>query len=213
MQKKILVQNENNPLLLNEVPVECPYCHISQIPTIYCGARFKSSHFVLFCRCTNSECRIPFNISYDQNKLEFSSIKQGKLIRREFADEIKGISDQFSSIYNEAFAAEQMDLDQITGAGYRKALEFLIKDYLIYLRPENAENIKTKLLGNCINDDVDDSRIKEVAKRAAWLGNDETHYVRKWVSKDVSHLKAMIDLCIHWIEAEITTKKMIEEMP
>jgi len=106
-----------------------------------------------------------------------------------------------------------MGLDQITGVGYRKALEFLIKDYLISLNPDKEEKIKKKSLGNCIKDGVTDSHIKAVAERAVWLGNDETHYVRKWEDKDVSNLKDLIDLCIHWIEAEIKTKRMLDEMP
>lgn len=35
----------------------------------------------------------------------------------------------------------------------------------------------------------------------------------EWEDKDVSHLKALIDLCLHWIEAEISTRKLLEDMP
>ena len=62
-------------------------------------------------------------------------------------------------------------------------------------------------------DDVADERIKTVAKRAVWLGNDETHYVRKWNNKDVSNLKQLIDLTVRWIENEEETKKLLEDMP
>lgn len=106
-----------------------------------------------------------------------------------------------------------MKLSQIMGVGYRKALEFLIKDYLISLHPDKDASIKAKLLGRCISDDINDIKIKSVAERATWIGNDETHYVRKWEDKDVSHLKALIDLCLHWIEAEISTRKLLENMP
>ena len=126
---------------------------------------------------------------------------------------IEEVSPSFCEIYNQAYAAEQMDLDQVCGVGYRKALEFLIKDYLISLNPDKEDKIKNKLLGNCIKDDVTDTNIKIVSERAAWLGNDETHYVRKWDGKDVSHLKGLINLCLHWIEAEIKTKKILSEMP
>ena len=36
----------------------------------------------------------------------------------------------FLTIYNQSLSAEDNNLDQIAGIGYRKALEFLIKDYL-----------------------------------------------------------------------------------
>ena len=60
---------------------------------------------------------------------------------------------------------------------------------------------------------MEDARIKEVAKRAAWLGNDETHYVRIWEEKDVSDLKQLINLTVRWIENEIETRQLLENMP
>lgn len=99
---------------------------------------------------------------------------------KEFSNTITEISPSFDKIYNEAYKAEQQDLEEICGVGYRKALEFLIKDYLISKGEENEETIKNAPLGQCIQNYVNDDRIKKVAKRAAWLGNDETHYVRKW---------------------------------
>ena len=66
---------------------------------------------------------------------------------------------------------------QICGTGYRKSLEFLIKDYLISTLPEDQhEAIKNKFLNNCIRDNISNINIKTVASRAVWLGNDETHY-------------------------------------
>jgi len=104
-------------------------------------------------------------------------------------------------------------LDQITGVGYRKALEFLIKDYAIKNNPSEEKSIKKTPLMQVINKHIGDTNIKNVAKRAVWLGNDETHYIRVWEDKDLSFLKQLIDLTIHWIEAEELTKTMMEEMP
>lgn len=44
------------------------------------------------------------------------------------------VSPQFVEIYNQAKAAESFQLDQITGLGLRKALEFLIKDLEVLIR-------------------------------------------------------------------------------
>jgi hypothetical protein len=52
-----------------------------------------------------------------------------------------------------------------------------------------------------------------VAKRAAWLGNDETHYIRKWEDKDLDDLKKLIKLTVLWIEMEQMTKDALVEMP
>jgi len=69
------------------------------------------------------------------------------------------------------------------------------------------------LLAKVIGDYVSDNNIKSVAKRAVWLGNDETHYIRKWEGKDLNDLKKLIDLTVHWIEMEVLTASFEEEMP
>lgn len=214
MNKRLKIYN--NPgydLDLNTVPIKCPYCHNHQIPSMYGSYLANDHNYFIFCSCTNSECKACFTVLYDNFENKFRNIKQSKLQKSVFDKIIEEVSPSFCEIYNQAYAAEQMDLDQVCGVGYRKALEFLIKDYLISLNPDKEDKIKNKLLGNCIKDDVTDTNIKIVSERAAWLGNDETHYVRKWDGKDVSHLKGLINLCLHWIEAEIKTKKILSEMP
>lgn len=119
----------------------------------------------------------------------------------------------FQVIYNQANSAEQLNLLEICGVGYRKAFEFLIKDYAKKNYPDEIETIEKKALGRCINDYVEDERIKKVAKRAVWLGNDETHYVRKWEGKDLNDLKKLIELSLHWIEMEVLTESFEEDMP
>jgi len=73
--------------------------------------------------------------------------------------------------------------------------------------------IEKMLLGPCIATYIKSEQIKAIAKRAAWLGNDETHYVRKWADKDVNDLKKLISLTLHWIEAEKLSQDIINDMP
>lgn len=214
MNKSIPVLNNGGALIIAQTSIKCPYCHKDQIPQMYAAMQSKHAgdDFIL-CECTNPDCQMTFNVLYNVQERQFSMIKQSTQTVCEFSDTIKEISSLFCDIYNQAYAAEQIGLEQITGVGYRKALEFLIKDYLISLDPTRKDEIKNKLLGQCISSDVTEEKVKQVAKRATWLGNDETHYTRKWEDKDISHLKKLIDLCLHWIEAEIETKKMLEDMP
>ncbi len=51
-----------------------------------------------------------------------------------------------------------------------------------------------------------------MAERAAWLGNDETHYQRKWTDKDISDLKTVISLAEHWIDISMETDKCLSEI-
>jgi hypothetical protein len=145
--------------------------------------------------------------------LELKSLAQTETISK--------ISPDFCVIYDQAQKAEQYKLLLVAGPGYRKALEFLVKDYIIgqlkepdpqKLAAEKAAVEKT-LLGTCIKNYIKSDQIKEIAKRAAWLGNDETHYVRKWEDKDLNDLKKLISLTLHWIEVETLTLEVIANMP
>lgn len=175
-----------------EVVFKCPSedCDHLFIAYYYPGARgvSGSNYFVL------NMSRLPLKIEY-----------------RKFSDIIKKISKEFARIYNQAKLAEDNGLDQICGPGYRRALEFLIKDYLIALNPGQESEIKKLWLGKAIGK-IDNQNIKICAERAAWLGNDETHYVRVWEDKDIENLKDLIDLAVMWIESEEKTKKYEREM-
>jgi hypothetical protein len=133
-------------------------------------------------------------------------------IEPEFAEDIKALSPDFVKILAQSKTAEAYKLDQVCGVGYRKALEFLIKDYCISLFPARADEIKSKFLGTCIKEFVDDEKVRACAEFAAWLGNDETHYVRKWEDKDIEDLKTLIALTVNWIESSVLTKKYMDGM-
>jgi len=126
--------------------------------------------------------------------------------------EVLEISSGFEAIFKQATAAESYGLDEIAGVGYRKALEFLIKDYCIHKNPDSVEAIKSSFLGTVIRDNVDDANVKMCAERATWLGNDETHYVRKWEDKDINDLKVLIELTCGWVRNNILTEKYIADM-
>lgn len=127
--------------------------------------------------------------------------------------EVSNLSRSFVTVYQQSLAAEAHGLDQIAGMGYRKALEFLVKDYCILMNPNSAEQIKVAFLGNCIQNFIIDQNIQACAKRAAWLGNDETHYTRHWIEKDIDDLKILLTLTVNWIHNSLLTQKYVHEMP
>jgi hypothetical protein len=160
--------------------------------------------------CPNEDCGKVFIGYYRLNPPspvpQFSGeTTKGTLETKKFSEKINEISSAFVKIYDQAYIAEQQDLKEICGVGYRKALEFLIKDYVILNHDDEKEKIEKTQLGNVIENFVNDTRIQSVAKRAAWLGNDETHYIRKWEGKNLDDLKKLIDLTVHWIEMETLT--------
>lgn len=125
---------------------------------------------------------------------------------------LEEISTEFVEIFSQVQEAEALGLDSLTGVGYRKALEFLIKDYLISKHPEAKEKISRQLLANCIKEYVTDPNIKDCADRAVWLGNDEAHYVRKWSDRDIEDLKTLLKLTRYWLSSEFLTREYRERM-
>jgi len=126
---------------------------------------------------------------------------------------VAGISPNFPKIYNQARAAEASGLDEIAGGGFRKSLEFLIKDYCVHLRPDEDEKIRITPLAKCIDRYVERPEIKTVAGRATWLGNDELHYVRIWESDDLKTLKDLIHLTMSWVDDSVRTEKYKQDIP
>ena len=207
---------------INWKPDECPICHHGIDPTILGAfgdsARYTSDEGLqVFFGCPRGQCLRTFIGFY---RCASGNFTNGQLIRVEpmkeksksFSSIIKDISPSFVSIYNQAYSAEQLNLLEICGVGYRKSLEFLIKDYLIIKCPEQKRDIEKNTLGNCIATYIENKSIKDVAQRAVWLGNDETHYLRKWEGKDLVDLKKLVDLTVHWFEMEKLTEDITNDM-
>jgi hypothetical protein len=197
-------------------PSMCPFCHNHVSPGVKSFYRYDKS-LEAFVICPNPSCKHGFIAYFVQEaNLNYKYLNQnsvGTPMKMFFEEIIEGISPQFVLIYNQAYFSEQHKLLEISGVGYRKSLEFLLKDYLISKNNENKEDIEGLLLGKCIQKYITNDRIKSVAKRAAWLGNDETHYVRKWEGKNLADLKKLIDLTVHWIGMEMLTDSFGDEMP
>lgn len=170
----------------------------------------------MLCRCPRAQCDRLFLGVYvigNDNVGRWRLSEPEYFVEREFPASISKVSPDFVKIFNHAAEAESEKLDLVCGPGYRKALEFLMKDYLVNERKVSKSEVEQKLLGRCIDEFIADTRIKESAKRAAWLGNDETHYYRKWQDRDLGDLKNLIQMTVDWIDIDIRTKEIISAMP
>lgn len=210
---KILDKNKIDEINL-EKPDTCPFCHHGIKPEVHFGYDFDREFYrnirVVYS-CPRKECLEPFFGVYSKDITDiynrfpprFRGCTPFKFKEEEFDDVVKEISSEFISIYNQAKQAEERKLDQICGLGYRKALEFLIKDYLMHKFPDEAEEIKNNhRFASVIEQYVTDEKVKFLASRATWLGNDYAHYIRKWEDKDITDLKRLIKTTLYWISAE-----------
>ncbi len=173
----------------------------------------------------NDECDHIFIANYNIDFDEFAGIQQFYFQNAipnipeelKISNNLKEVSLSFYKIYRDAILSESYGLIEICGVGYRKALEFLIKDFIIQRADKLGITDINKIaqstkLGKLIDDYITDYDIKEAAKRAAWLGNDETHYYRIWIDKDLRDLKLLLTLTIGFINNKLTLEKYIVEM-
>jgi hypothetical protein len=223
----VMAENEHQGTFeVDRLPDECPICkkgnEFVARYAFYKGptsSGFDSRLQVVF-RCPRQDCQVMFFAFYN-NQYErpphnwffnrFGLIKSVEKV--EFPETISVISERFTRIYEQAEMADANGLDEISGPGYGKALEVLIKDYLIYLYPEQSDEIKKQLRLALLIDQIGDGDIQIVADRASWLRNDEIHYEKKWKEEDVHTLKDLIELTVSHIKRAEMTKKYKEKMP
>lgn len=207
-------------------PDTCPVCHTStdatQLSHYVSGTIPPYTSLEILCRCTKSNCHKIFLAQYEPIDLSsgiqhfyYRRAVPYKYVASAINDTIKEISSSFYTIYAQAEHAETLGLKEICGAGYRKALEFLVKDYILSAKSgikANSEEVKKTLLGKCIEKYIDDNNTKKLARLASWLGNDETHYYRKWEDKDLTDLKQLIHLTLNAIDSHLVGNEYIEDM-
>ncbi|ELV8773045.1 DUF4145 domain-containing protein [Vibrio harveyi] len=211
MIRKIEVGGARRPF---EYPDKCPICHRhSEIITRNKLRSSNDSMQVVF-QCAYQGCQSYF-IGYYESifSSELASLKPQRAELSSIPESVCNLSPNFVAIYREAEEAQSHGLTQIAGPGYRKAFEFLIKDYAKSLRPEESDKIESWFSGKVLNEFVADPRIQAVGKRALWLGNDETHYLKKWANHDLTDLITLIRLAINWVEIERLSASYEENMP
>ena len=212
MEKYVSITN--NERICYETVNKCPICNSSIAPvekSKFFNRDSKMYFFMFECPACNkgfithynytNERKIKNDISYNMLKLVNSYRKVPEL--HQFDENIKKLSSNFCEIFNQAYVAEQMNLNEIAGIGYRKALEFLIKDYCIDKNKEQEEKIKKEPLSQVITNYILSDKIKNLAKASIWIGNDETHYVRKYEDKDIKDLKRFISATVAYITYEL----------
>ena len=227
MSTDINALNINGIEILITVDVEkndhCPICHKGIEPIKLENYLIGSDSDILqrLYRCPRNQCGRIFLANYCQSPNEiyyFTNLEPWHHEELLLPESLKENFPDFYKIYKQAIIADEMNLKEITGMGLRKSLEFLIKGFVIRkLKNDNASKekineVKKSFLGTCIEKYIDDSTIKRRAKRAVWLGNDETHFLKKWPEEDLTDLKNLIEITISSIKAQLLDEKYQKEM-
>ena len=192
-----------------QTPSNCPMCNtVTQIePITNWLIRKDNENNELFSFYFCSKCEKFFighyEVLYYQTTNLISFSPKESYNTTDFPKLIQNISPDFCEIYNQAYIAQQQGLTKISGIGYRKALEFLVKDYVIFLNPNESVNIKSLNLSPCISKYIESSQIKNLATAATWIGNDETHYIKKNLDYNIEDMLVFIDVMVSFINTEL----------
>lgn len=206
---------------INQHPNSCPLCHRVIEPNVVTG-RFRDNRerLMVVYSCTGRECGRLFIAHYwGGNALRRKVWRLGKVEPcepkpMEISDRVKQLSERYVKIREQVSVAEAAELDEIVGMGLRKALDFLVRDFAKHKRVEaDYTEIAEGRLGAVIRKYITDPRMNACAKRAAWLGNDQTHYVVKWEKQDIEDLKRILEVTANWIDSDLATEEAVEAMP
>lgn len=220
------IKHLNNHLEYDRDPDSCSICHQGIQPhrvtsNVVYDKRDTPLILQLVFTCPRRDCQRVFIGTYLQQMGRFHRPEGAFYLRStspytvpepSTPKEIKALSPNYHQILSQSQAAEHRELDQIAGVGYRKALEFLVKDYASLKHPDMVETIRKAWLLKVISDFISDANIKACSARATWLGNDEAHYTRKFTDKDIGDLKTLIRLTEAWVLNDVLTEQYLRDI-
>lgn len=188
-------------------PSICPYCGMGVDAPILKKDTYalNSGHRLLVanCRCTSCEKIFFFTYEYCSDAQDFVPVTYPSVSFTPYSNEIlETISPRFIDMYNQALLAEFNSNYELAAIGYRSALEFLIKDYAINELGKKASEVSSKKLCDSIGIYLHQEELVKTADVVRILGNDFTHYQRKYPEHDFKLLKKYMDIFLSQVEAQ-----------
>lgn len=200
-------------------PNVCPHCHVTNVPQSLWQETSQDieDRIVVLSSwgCSNDSCARVYITShlYELGLLRFQRYLNGNLKGPDWPKPIIDLRDgktigsnevmpsKFINIYRQSLDAESNGLDEIAGMGYRKAIEYLVKDWAIQCDPGAKDKIESSWLGALINQYFE-GELKGILERATWLGNDQAHYKRLFEEYNLEVIKDLISLIMVELERQ-----------
>ena len=190
-----------------EKPMICPHCGsyedgIRNGCNIYNGFDGCSLAVVcLKCSACSLGYLIFYKVSHRDKKADFGGFFPA-ITPSFYSEALNNVSPRFIELYNQALRAENVGDIDLAAAGYRNALECLIKDYAINELKVPRDSVVKKSLHESIGEYLDERALAGSADVVRILGNDYTHYERKYSELDFSILKKYMGVFTLLIEAK-----------
>jgi hypothetical protein len=208
-------------------PNVCPHCHVVNTPQGLWQVSSRDTDnvfvFITAWTCSNQACQKIFLALYKRinNQFVFTRFLNGLPKGPDWPKPIDELKEgnpkegtqagqtKFIKTYLQSLEAENNGLDEIAGIGYRKAIEYLVKDWAIKNKPEEKDKIEKLWLGQVITNYYEGD-LKDILERATWLGNDQAHYNKFFEEYDISILKELIELIMVELDRQHKMKHYID---
>lgn len=189
---------------------QCPHCNKEIAPYVISTseADLETRTFAVMAQCPycsryfTMAYKLPFGTKVPEPIIYKHSIKKRE---KELPKELSEISPRFVKIYNEALIAEENDLSELVGVGFKKAIEFLIRDYLIKFKKENEKEVLEQPLKDIMGK-ISDHRVTQLTATYKWL-NSCNFCNRTFDEKDVQEMKKFINVISEYIIYNVLLKK------
>ncbi len=187
-------------------PSVCPHCGFgTDAPFAKKDVYSYNGHYLLVATCTCTSCgkHFFFVCEYDSGKENYDPIVYPNIAFTPYSNEIlEKISSRFIDMYNQALQSEFHKNLELAAIGYRSALEILVKDYAIKELGQNPEEVSSKKLCPAIGTYLNQEDLVKTADVIRILGNDYTHYKRKYPQHDFELLKGYMEIFLKQIEVQ-----------
>lgn len=190
-----------------EIPIICPNCNSSLQPIIKDSKllTFDKDSLLVISYIGNC-CNTPFYATYRYHKNYKATLLDiyPHLKAVILPDNIKNLSSRFANLYEQSYTSEQNGHIELAGSGYRNAIEILIKDFAIKkLNAPKDEVCKMKLYDAIGKYLPEVNIVTSAADVIRVLGNDYTHYQRKYDDIDFIVVKKYLEIFVQQIETKL----------
>lgn len=204
-KKRIFFPSTPSDKFESIIPVECPHCGAFSTPQIVSYSSFSYSGMKVWTFIFHNDCcdKKSFAVYKIQDKeAEFLGILPPVRKLPQLPTSMLEISPRFVNLYSQSFNAEQNSYFELAGSGYRNAIEVLIKDFAINELNCSTKEVCKKSLSQAIEEYLPNINASISADVMRALGNDYTHYERKYEDVDFQVLKRYLQIFINSIDCE-----------
>ena len=168
-------------------PATCPFCGYGTDATFAKKEIYSfNENYILAgsCKCTSCGKTFFFACEYEDNAVHNPILYPAVSFTPYKNETLATISERFIDMYN------------------RSSLEILIKDFAITELKKSPEEVVSKKLCTAISEYLKQPELVNTADVIRILGNDYTHYKRKYPEHDFHLLKGYMDIFLKQIEVQ-----------